>query len=83
MEIICRNDYMALVRSILGKGEAVVLTDSRFRDYRLQRKGIPSESLKSAAAPLLSDLVPRPSSCRRHDTSLTPYKRNEVERSVG
>ena len=29
MEIICRNDYMALVRSILGKGEAVVLTGHR------------------------------------------------------
>ena len=29
MEIICRNDYMALVRSMLGKGEAVVLTGHR------------------------------------------------------
>ena len=29
MERICRDDYMTLVRSMLGKGEAVVLTGHR------------------------------------------------------
>ena len=54
MERINRNDYIALVSSLLGKGEAVVLTghrrwpDSRLWNCGLFRQAVPLKLLISS-----------------------------------